>query len=254
MPLLQPSSLATAMGVGAWFLLAHLPSPPQAHASPAATAPAATQPAPVAPDDAMRRLRDGNQRFVQQRATHAHHDAARRAELAQAQHPFAIVLGCADSRVPPELLFDQGLGDLFVIRVAGEVAPSEVVGSVEYAVEHLHCRTVIVLGHQRCGAVQAAMDALAHHETTPPGDLGELIKEIEPSIEKIDRARPDAMDDAVKASARAVAGRLVTHSKVLAELVHTGEIVVTPAYYSLDTGKVEFMESPPTAAAKAAER
>lgn len=239
--------MAVACAAG-WALLLRSSSNGRAQASPPAS-----QPASVTPDEATRRLREGNERFVQQRATNAHHDAARRTELAQTQHPFAIVLGCADSRVPPELLFDQGLGDLFVIRVAGEVAPSEVIGSVEYAVEHLHCRAVIVLGHQRCGAVQAAMDALAHHETTPPGDLGELIKEIEPSIEKVDRAKPDAMDDAVKASARAVAGRLVTHSKVLAELVHTGEIVVTPAYYSLDTGKVDFMQPAP-AAAKAAER
>src|SRR5206468_3976245 len=140
----------------------------------------------VAPADAMRRLREGNERFVEQKETTAQRDALRREQVATGQHPFAIVLGCADSRVPPEVVFDQGLGDLFVIRVAGEVAPAEVIGSIEYAVEHLGCHTVIVLGHERCGAVEAAMSG-----TAPEGNLGELIKDILPAIEKIDKKAPD---------------------------------------------------------------
>ena len=207
-------------------------TPGAAHATPGVA---------VAPDEAMRRLRDGNARFVGQTATNAHRDAARRGELARAQRPFAVVLGCADSRVPPEVIFDQGLGDLFVVRVAGEVASPEVIGSIEYAAEHLGCRTVIVLGHQRCGAVEAAMDALAHGGATPEGDLGGLIREIEPSLEKIDRSKPDAMEEAVKADAVAVAGRLATRSKMLGGLVQTGEMVITPACYSLESGRVEFM-------------
>ena len=208
---------------------------------------AATQPV-VAPDQAMSKLREGNERFCEQVATNPHHDPARRSEVSHGQHPFAVVLGCADSRVPPELIFDQGLGDLFVIRVAGEVAPPEVIGSIEYAVEHLGCRAIIVLGHQRCGAVEAAMNALASG-VTPEGDLGELVKVIEPSLDAIDRTRPDAMDQAVTADAEAVTLRLVTRSKMLHEAVDKSEIVIVPAIYSLDSGKVDFLE--PVAAATA---
>jgi carbonic anhydrase len=186
----------------------------------------------------MRQLREGNERFVSQRATSGHRDAARRDEVAKGQHPFAVVLGCADSRVPPEVVFDQGLGDLFVIRVAGEVAPAEVIGSIEYAVEHLGCRTVIVLGHERCGAVEAALSGPA-----PEGNLGELIKDILPAIEQIDRKAPDALHAAVLANARAVARTIVGRSKVLGEMAHKGDVRVTPARYDLDTGKVEFMEA-----------
>jgi carbonic anhydrase len=189
----------------------------------------------------MRRLVDGNERFVHQKMAAAHQDASRREALANGQHPFAIILGCADSRVPPELVFDQGLGDLFVIRVAGEVAPAEVLGSIEYAVEHLGCRAIIVLGHERCGAVEAALKLPSG--SAPEGNLGELLKEMLPAIEKIDRKAPDAMDAAVKANAKAVAETVVSRSKLVGELTHKGELVVTPARYDLDSGKVEFGES-----------
>ena len=202
----------------------------------------------VAPAEAMHRLVDGNERFVHQTMTAAHQDAARREALAKGQRPFAIVLGCADSRVPPELVFDQGLGDLFVIRVAGEVAPAEVLGSIEYAVEHLGCRAVVVLGHERCGAVEAALQLPAG--TAPEGNLGELLKDVLPAIEKIDRNAPDALDAAVKANAKAVAQTVVARSKVVGDMARQGALVVTPARYDLDTGKVEFME--PIGAAPAA--
>jgi carbonic anhydrase len=148
---IKTALLAGVMGVATWAMF----SRPQ----PFVLADAPHQPTAVtlvAPAEAMQRLRDGNERFVDQKASTAQRDASRRVEIAKGQHPFAVVLGCADSRVPPEVVFDQGLGDLFVIRVAGEVAPPEVIGSIEYAVEHLGCRTIIVLGHQRCGAVEAA--------------------------------------------------------------------------------------------------
>jgi len=194
----------------------------------------------VAPADAMVKLREGNERFVKQKAMSAHRDAARREEIAKGQHPFAVVLGCADSRVPPEMVFDQGLGDLFVIRVAGEVAPAEVIGSIEYAVEHLGCRTIIVLGHSRCGAVEAALAVPAG--SAPEGNLGELIKDVMSDIEQVDRKSPDALDIAVRANAKAVAAIIVRRSKMLGELVRKGDVQVTAARYDLDTGKVEFME------------
>jgi carbonic anhydrase len=227
--------LIAAIGVASWALLwasrlnasADAPHEGSAEAS-------------VAPAEAMHRLVDGNERFASQKMTAGHQDASRREALAKGQRPFAIVLGCADSRVPPELVFDQGLGDLFVIRVAGEVAPPEVLGSIDYAVEHLGCRTIIVLGHERCGAVEAALALPAG--TVPEGNLGLLLKDILPAIEKIDRTAPDALDSAVKANAKAVAQTVVSRSKVVGEMLHKGELVVTPARYDLDTGKVDFME------------
>jgi len=234
-PLKSTLFLVTAIGLATWaFLAADRP-----RASADAPHEASDQ-ATVAPAEAMHRLVDGNERFVDQKMASAHQDASRREALAKGQRPFAIVLGCADSRVPPELVFDQGLGDLFVIRVAGEVAPAEVLGSIDYAVEHLGCRAIIVLGHERCGAVEAALQLPAG--TTPEGNLGELLKDILPAIEKVDRKAPDALDTAVKANAKAVAQTIVTRSKVVAEMTHKGELVVTPARYDLDTGKVDFME------------
>lgn len=230
--------LVMAVGVASWALLSAERPRALADAPHAASDHAADV---VAPGEAMHRLVDGNERFVRQKMTAAHQDAARREALTKGQRPFAIVLGCADSRVPPELVFDQGLGDLFVIRVAGEVAPAEVLGSIEYAVEHLGCRAVIVLGHERCGAVEAALQVPAG--TKPEGNLGELIKDILPAIEKIDRKSPDALDAAVKANAIAVARMILSRSKVVAEMAGKGELVVTPARYDLNSGKVEFMET-----------
>jgi carbonic anhydrase len=190
--------------------------------------------------DSMRRLHEGNARFVNQTATNPRRDAARRGQIAYAQHPFAIVLGCSDSRVPPEIVFDQGLGDLFVIRVAGKVSPPAVLGSIEYAVEHPGCRTIVVLGHERCGAVEAALNAPP--DLDPEGNLGGVIKAILPGIEQVDRQSPDALDAAVFANARAVATGLVSGSKMLSELLRRGEIQITPARYDLDTGVVEFLD------------
>jgi carbonic anhydrase len=228
--------LAIAVGAMTWaMLLQHRPvTAAEAEHQSSAAAPM------VAPAEAMRRLQEGNERFVDQKPATDHKDASRREEVAKGQHPFAVVLGCADSRVPPEAVFDQGLGDLFVIRVAGEVAPPEVIGSIEYAVEHLGCRSIVVLGHERCGAVEAALNAAGG--PAPEGNLGELIKDITPAIEKIDKKAPDALDAAVRANAKAVAQTLVSRSKMLREMSNKGDVVITPARYDLDTGKVEFME------------
>ena len=209
------------------------------------TTAAAAPPGQPSTADALRRLREGNARFVNDTPTVEHRGASRRAQIAHGQHPFAVVLGCSDSRVPPEIVFDQGLGDLFVIRIAGEVAPPEVIGSIEYAVEHLGCRTVIVLGHERCGMVEAALNASADHAAhghAAGSHLGGLIRKILPGIEQVDRESPDALDAAVFANARAVARRIVAHSKLLAEMSHTGDVQITPARYDLDTGVVEFMQ------------
>lgn len=235
---IKPLLLATVIGVASWTMFSRQ--------RPIASADAphhASNQAAVTPAQAMQRLKEGNERFVEQKAPTAQRDASRREEIAKGQHPFAIVLGCADSRVPPEVVFDQGLGDLFVIRVAGEVAPPEVIGSIEYAVEHLGCRSIIVLGHERCGAVEAALDVPAG--SAPEGNLGQLIKEILPAIEQIDKKSPDALDAAVQANAKAIAKTIASRSKLLGEMSNKHEIEITPARYDLDTGKVEFMDKPP---------
>ena len=136
----------------------------------------------ISPVEALQRLKTGNQRFVASKLQHPHQSAERRTELATSQHPFAIVLGCADSRTAPEVVFDQGLGDIFVIRVAGNVLNDETLGSIEYGVEHLGAQLIVVLGHERCGAVKAARELIAA-KAEAPGHIQSLIKAIQPAVE-----------------------------------------------------------------------
>ena len=234
---LVAATLAAVCGTTLLELRTHAADAPHVATATVRAAEAAT----VDPAQAIRRLQEGNQRFVCQRTTGERRDALRRRQVAAGQHPFAVVLGCADSRVPPEVVFDQGLGDLFVIRVAGEVAPPEVIGSIEYAVEHLGCRTVIVLGHERCGAVEAALQS-AGDEHPPSGNVGELLKDIKPAIEKIDRKAPYALEAAVRANARCVARTIVARSAMLDEMSRKGQLLITPARYDLESGRIEFLD------------
>ena len=161
------------------------------------------KPMSVSNGQALQRLMEGNARYAAGKAQHPREDAARRAETASAQKPFAIVLTCADSRVAPELVFDQGLGDIFVIRVAGNVADDDVQASIEYSVEHLNTNLILVMGHQNCGAVKAALGT-----GELPGHLAGLIERIRPAVEA-SRALPgDATSNAVCANARLVATQL----------------------------------------------
>ena len=141
---------------------------------------AAEHAAPVNPEKALAALIEGNRRYQAQHVTHPHQNAARRAELAAGQHPIAAVLSCADSRVPPEIVFDQGLGDLFVVRVAGNITDDVVLGSLEYAVEHLGVPLVVVLGHYKCGAIQAAVEG-----GTPHDHVASLVAALKPSVEAV---------------------------------------------------------------------
>jgi carbonic anhydrase len=191
----------------------------------------------VSPSEALCELKAGNERYASGKLNHPRQDNARRTEVAAAQHPFAIVLACADSRSPPEVLFDQGLGDLFVVRVAGNVLDDNVLGSIEYAVDHFHTGLVVVLGHQRCGAVKAAKDTIAAGATAPP-HIDSLVRAIQPVIE----ANPKAdLEDTVKANVRHVAKTLRATGPLLKEQVAAGKVVVVGAYYDLDTGKVSFL-------------
>lgn len=205
-----------------------------------ALAPASDHPAPAAapsPDAVLKELVAGNGRFVAGKATHLRENAARRKELAKGQAPRAVVLGCSDSRVPPEILFDEGLGDLFVVRVAGNVADPVNLGSVEYAAEHLGTPLVLVLGHHACGAVKATAEAGGKAE----GNLGAIVSELAPAVEqaKGSPGKEGLVNDAVHANVRLVAAALTARSPVLAKLVEEGKLKIATAVYDLESGKVE---------------
>ncbi|RBP43721.1 carbonic anhydrase [Roseimicrobium gellanilyticum] len=200
--------------------------------------PAPSEAAPtVTGAEALNLLKEGNVRFVADKLNHPHQDRTSRAELAKGQHPFAIVLGCADSRTSPELVFDQGLGDLFVIRVAGNVLNDETIGSIEYAVEHLGSPLIVVLAHERCGAVKAARDTIATNGKAP-GHIQSLVKAIEPAVATTSSA--DA-ETTAKANALHVAKTLRESEPFLKEKAAAGKLTVVGAHYDLDTGKVEFL-------------
>jgi carbonic anhydrase len=198
----------------------------------------AEEPAPVASaDQALARLVDGNQRYVQHKEQHPDASLARRKEMEAGQHPFAVILSCADSRVPPELVFDQGLGDLFVIRVAGNVVDDAVLGSIEYAVEHLGTRLIVVLGHEKCGAVSAAVEG-----GDAPGHLGALVRAIQPSVAATRNEPGDRVHNCVVANARRVAGQIRASEPLLKEAVQKNGLKVVAADYALDTGKVTLLD------------
>ena len=168
--------------------------------------------APRTPQDAMERLMQGNQRFASGRALGAGRDEARRTKVAKGQTPYAIVVTCADSRVSPELIFDAGIGDLFVVRSAGHVLDDHALGSIEYAAEHLHAHTILVVGHERCGAVQAAMQG-----GELPGHIGSLVQAIQPNIRTSNRGN-DAATACVKANVLATVEALRKNQPLLAEM------------------------------------
>ncbi len=186
----------------------------------------------VAPDAALEKLNAGNQRFASSKVSASKPTAARRAETSQKQHPFAVIVGCADSRTSPEIIFDQNIGDLFVIRTAGNLVDDYALGSIEYAVEHLGVRLVVVLGHERCGAVQAALQS-----ESAPGHINALVRDIQPAI-KAAKGRPgDALTNAVHENALQMAEK-IRKSVELGDLAPKTRVV--SGYYSLDTGKVEW--------------
>ena len=188
----------------------------------------------ITADEALIKLLEGNNRFVEFKQNHPHQDQTRLTEMSLSQKPFAVIVGCSDSRVPPEIIFDQGLGDLFVIRNAGNVVDDFALASIEYAVEHLDVKLIVVLGHERCGAVDAAVKG-----GRLPGHLTKLIEEINPSVEKVKKMEGDLLTNAVNANAERITEQLRSSEELLKEFVdHKGLNIVT-AYYDLDTGKVD---------------
>ncbi len=188
--------------------------------------------ASVSPETALARLKVGNVRFVANAVSKGKPTAARRAETAQTQHPFAIIVGCADSRTAPELVFDQNLGDLFVIRTAGNLVDDYGLGSIEYAVDHLGTRLVVVLGHERCGAVKAALAS-----ATAPGHVNSLVRDIQQAVEATKTEKGDRLANTVKANARLTAEKIRKEAE-LGE--HKSEVRIVTGYYDLDTGVVEW--------------
>jgi carbonic anhydrase len=218
----------------------------------------------VPPAEAISRLKQGNARYTSGKeqppesseersymATNSYENAGtislgmtgeqaakRRAELVKSQHPFAIILSCSDSRVPPEIVFDEGLGDLFIVRVAGNVLNDEGLGSIEYGVEILGARLIVVLGHQSCGAVDAAMKTVAA-KGKAPGHIQSLVTAIKPVVESTPKGD---LDTTIKANVKHVVDALRSSTPILKARVDSGDVQVIGGYYTLDTGAVTFLE------------
>ncbi len=218
----------------------------------AAAAPSTPAPSPAAaarPDSpwaAFARLMDGNKRWVDGRLQHPDRDPKRREFVAEEQDPYGVILSCIDSRVPPELVFDTGLGDLFVMRTGGQVVGPVVVGSVEYGPMTSGTPLIVVLGHQRCGAIKAAYEAM-RDGTTLPGNLQSISDALRPAYrETVRKKHADPVDAMVRIHIDQTAAGLRTN-KDLAPLVKKGDLAVVSAYYSLDTGRVEVLTGAPAA-------
>jgi carbonic anhydrase len=219
----------------------------------------------VSPAEALSRLKEGNARFTAGNMQHPHESAddrkymakdsyenagtislgttaeqavKRRAELTKSQHPFAIILSCSDSRVPPEIVFDEGLGDLFIVRVAGNVLNDEGLGSIEYGVDILGARLIVVLGHQSCGAVDAAMKTIAA-KGRAPGHIQSLVTAIEPVVDATPKGDLDTM---IKANVKHVVDALRSSTPILKTKVDSSDVQVIGGYYTLDSGAVTFLD------------
>ncbi len=214
-------------------LVAYLPA--------AGTSRAAEKPT-VNAEQAEKLLKDGSQRFITAYSGKTPKQGNKSlTDVAMRQAPFAVVIACSDSRVPPELLFDRGLGDLFIIRLAGNIVDDAALGSIEYAVDHLGVPLVMVLGHKRCGAVQATVETLEKNEKAP-GHLPALVDAIKPAVEQVKDQPGDKVDNAVKANVRLITAKLKDSEPVVAPAVKAGKVRVLGAYYDLDNGKVTFIQ------------
>src|SRR3954451_23795385 len=192
-------------------------------------------------DQALQLLKDGNQKFVADSPAQAPVSRERRLEIAQGQTPFAVLVSCSDSRVPPQLLFGRGLGELFIIRNAGNTVDTSAMGSIEYAVAELGVPLVVVMGHQRCGAVDAAVSVVRDNATFP-GSIGAMIEPIIPAVLSVRDQPGDLLDNAVRANVRRIARRLRETEPTLLTPQREGRLKVVGAYYSLEDGSVDFFD------------
>jgi len=199
----------------------------------------------VTADEALQRLLDGNRRYVESKMKAcAETYTAARENLARTQNPYAIILSCSDSRVPPEIIFDKGLGEIFVVRVAGNVPDPIILGSIEYAAKHLGSPLVMVLGHQRCGAVIAAVDA----KGKPEGNIGAIVKTIAPAVKRAKREykgkeKAELVETAINDNVKLVVVNLTKQSSVLEHFVKEGKLKIVAAKYDLDDGKVTLLDT-----------
>lgn len=196
----------------------------------------ATKPAAITPDVSLNRLIEGNKRFVTGTPNRSSLNAQQWADLAKAQHPFAVILTCADSRLSPEIIFDQGLGELFVLRNAGNLSDDHVLGSMEYAIEHLHVPLIVVLGHTKCGAVTAAVDG-----GEAPGHIKSIVESLNGAVSMAKKKPGDPVDNAVRISAKLTTASIAQTEPIISEAVKTGKVKVVAARYDIATGTVEFL-------------
>lgn len=189
----------------------------------------------LTPDQSLQRLIEGNQRFINGRRQNPHQDIARLIEVAKGQKPFAAILGCADSRVPSEIIFDQGFGDLFVCRLAGNIATQGAIGSLEFAVLSLGAKVIMVMGHKRCGAVDATIRG-----GQVPGQIASLLEAIKPAIKNSGTPTAAQVEEATKANILYQAER-VRNSSVISQLIQEGKVKVVGGYYDLDNGKISLV-------------
>jgi len=200
----------------------------------------------INPSEALERLRKGNARFVANESTRSVSNLER-ARLASGQNPFAVILGCSDSRVPTETVFDQGLGDLFVIRVAGNIVAPSQIGSIEFAAQKFATRLVVVLGHTQCGAVEATIDELQRPAEKQSRNIAAIVSRIRPSVmDLLERGdvtdRDDLIGQAVRENVHYSTNALRHGSDIIEELISSNELLIVGAEYSLDTGVVEFFD------------
>jgi len=188
-------------------------------------------------DKSLKELIAGNERFAAAKMIHGNQSAERKNELAKGQHPFAVIVSCSDSRVPPEIVFDQGLGDLFVIRSAGNLVDDIGLGSIEYAVEHLGVQLIVVLGHERCGAVSAAVQG-----GEAPGHIAKLIEEIKPAVKMAKKEPGNLIENAVISNINLVVKQLLNSEPVLKEFIHENKLKIVGARYDLDDGTVSIVK------------
>ncbi|MCX5806791.1 MAG: carbonic anhydrase [Proteobacteria bacterium] len=187
-------------------------------------------------EEAMQKLIKGNERFTASKPIHPNQTSERRNEVSKGQKPFAVIVGCSDSRIPPEIIFDQGLGDLFVIRVAGNIIDDVALGSIEYAVGHLGTELVIVLGHGKCGAVSATVQGGEAH-----GHIACIVNAIAPAVEKVRNQSGDLIDNAIKANVELVVNQIISSKPILSEQVKESKLKVAGAYYNIESGVVDFI-------------
>lgn len=191
----------------------------------------------ISSEEALKKLKAGNERFVKQKLEHPDVDKKRRKEMLKGQHPFVVILSCSDSRVPPEIIFDQGLGDIFEIRNAGNVLNKHVIGSIEYAVMHCGVKLVVVMGHQDCGAINATLS-----DATETKYIESLKESIRPAVDKCKKENKEVnCENVVKAHIMQDLEELFAEDKNLLDYMKKHNVKVVPAYYNIDTGRVDYL-------------